>query len=181
MIINGILVGVLITILFIMKMIVNSSTIGIISLVLIQPAIYIYEKTLTILSFIAVSVIFFHIEPMQVAAPANNRGVDYRWMFFNMFTSLLLTLMNVISSIIRELLKSNILFSIVAFVMYTIYAIIIKGEDITDIITNADTSFLNIVDLKYKMYKNKILLDLYNNYIAHIKKVSPQSFTNPVS
>jgi hypothetical protein len=173
MVINVILIGVLITILFIMKMIVNSSTIGIISLVLIQPAIYIYEKTLTILSFIAVSVIFFHIEPMQVAAPANNRGADYRWMFFNMFTSLLLTLMNVISSIIRELLKSNILFSIVAFVMYTIYAIIIKGEDITDIITNADTSFLNIVDLKYKMYKNKILLDLYDNYIAHIKKVSP--------
>jgi hypothetical protein len=169
--INAILSGALLLLLFIMKLIVNSSTIGIISLVLIQPAIYIYESSLTILKFIAFLVIFLHIEPTQVAAPANNRGVDFRWAPFNMFTSILLALMNVIVMVIRELLKSNVLFSLTAFFIYTIYAIIIKGDDVLDIIINADTSFLNIIDLKYKIYKNEILLDLYNNYITSIERI----------
>lgn len=164
-VINAILSGVLLIILFAMKLIVNSSTIGIISLIIIQPAIFIYEKMLSALTFIILSVIFFHIEPMQLAAPANNNGVDYRWIFFNMLTSIILSLMGIISLIIRELLKSNVLFSLAVFFFYTIYAIIMKGDDVLDIVINADTSFLYIIDLKYKIYKNKILLDLYNNYI----------------
>lgn len=172
-VINAILSGILLIILFAMKLIVNSSTIGIISLIIIQPAIFIYEKILSVLTFIIFSVIFLHVEPMQLAAPANNNGVDYRWIFFNMLTSIILSLMGIISLIIRELLKSNVLFSFAVFFFYTIYAIIIKGDDVMDIVINADTSFLNIIDLKYKIYKNEILLDLYNNYIDSFPKNQP--------
>lgn len=168
--INRILSAVLLLVLFIMKLIVNSSTIGIISYLFIQPAIYIYEKSLFLLKVVAISVAFLHIEPSQIAAPINNNGVDKRWILFNTLSSIFFALINIIATVIQELLKNNIAFSLTAFFIYTIYEIIIKGDDVMDIIINADTSFLNIIDLKYKMYKNKKLLGLYKNYITSMEK-----------
>jgi hypothetical protein len=165
LLINIILTIVYILVLFSMKLIVNSVTIGIISYIILQPAIFIYNKTLAILSAIILSVIILHVEPSQVAAPANNKGVDYRWIFFKTFMSIIVSILNAIANVIRELLKSNVLSSIFAFVMYTIYDIILKGDSIMDIILYADASFLNIVDLKYKIYKNQKLYDLYQNYL----------------
>jgi hypothetical protein len=165
--INAILTIALIFVLFAMKMIVNRFTVGIISYFLIQPVIFLYEKAMASIIYVAIITFVLHVEPLQLAAPANNGGNDYRLIIFKLFFKLVVSIMDLISMIVSEILKNNALFYFTVFAIYSFYTIILKDYGILDVIIGADTSFLNIVDLKYKIYKNELLLDLYEKYMRH--------------